>query len=83
MTRCAHCPTAGDCPGLRASRLCELIDPAHSDFEPAYAAAIAAAADGSARPRPRPPAVAIPGAVPTAELRVDYGLAERPHRCCG
>jgi hypothetical protein len=36
--RCAHCPVAPRiaCHGQRAPRLCQLIDPAHPDYQPAY-----------------------------------------------
>lgn len=33
---CERCPLASKCRGEEIPRLCELIDPDHPDYEPAY-----------------------------------------------
>jgi len=36
-SRCPHCPRAGQaCRGEELARLCELVDPEHAAFNPAY-----------------------------------------------
>ncbi len=37
MSRCDHCPIAGNCPGEGAARICDLNDPEHSAYLPWYA----------------------------------------------
>lgn len=34
--RCPHCPISGPCRGENAARLCELVDPTHPAYNPAY-----------------------------------------------
>ncbi|APW59208.1 hypothetical protein [Paludisphaera borealis] len=51
--RCRHCPVASgsSCAGVSVVRLCELVDPAHPDYNPAYLDVL--------RPVPeRPPGIA-------------------------
>jgi hypothetical protein len=38
VTRCPHCPAdpSRACPGDDVKRFCELTDPAHADYRPAY-----------------------------------------------
>lgn len=61
MSRCAHCPRAGliGCEGEATPRLCELVDPAHPDHDPAYLAVLEPAAAPPDEPPPVPVADAL------------------------
>lgn len=50
--KCANCPTRSDIPclGEKAIRLCQLIDPAHPDYQPAYREMISRLSEEEAKP---------------------------------
>lgn len=50
MSRCAYCQIDPSlrCPGEDVRRFCELVDPAHHDFQPAYHRTLRAIAEGTA-----------------------------------
>lgn len=60
--RCALCPAheAHACPGVKARRLCDLIDPAHGAHRPQYRESIRSAAAQAAGAIPRPEFPSIP-----------------------
>jgi hypothetical protein len=51
VARCGHCPVerGRPCEGLHARRLCELADPAHPDYSPAYRALLVRLAQDAGR----------------------------------
>jgi hypothetical protein len=63
---CAHCPRSGRaCAGQEIPRLCELVDPAGPDHNPAYEAALDPASLDPDAPD-APPAAAVADAPPPA-----------------
>jgi hypothetical protein len=61
MSRCPNCqvPESLACAGLTVPRFCELVDPAHRDYRPAYHQTLLGIA--TAQPSEHPPAPAPAG----------------------
>src|SRR4051812_48534782 len=85
VARCPHCPVepGRPCEGLRVRRLCELVDPGHAAYNPAYRSLLGQLPGGAAVPgAAMPPGVGeslallrAMNACPQRAARTDCGCA--------
>jgi hypothetical protein len=79
MSRCFNCPVnpALACPGTDVRRFCELVDPDHADYAPAYRVSLCSLAEGTA------PGPYVPADRPTVPATAQPYAADGQTPCCG